>query len=415
MGVFAKLFNWWPRQQAGMTSSYFKMLDGYTPIFSTYDGGVYEMELTRSCIHAFATHASKLQPHVSGSAGQRLQKILESRPNFMMTTAQFLYKTATIVEAQNTAFIVPVLNDMDEIIGYYPATPQQIELIDVDGQPWLRYTFGNGQKAAIELYRCGIVSKYLYNHDFMGEDNRALNPTMQMIHTQNEGIQEGIKTAGLIRFLARASNFAKPEDLAKYRKTFVEENFKSDNGGLVVFPNTMDNIQQVQSHAALVDPEQMRIIQDRVFSYFGCNDSILQNKAVGDAWSAYYEGKIEPFLVQLSLAMTCMTFSPRERATGNEIVWAANRLQYMSNAEKLNVSQGLFDRGILSTNDVMDIWQLPHVEDGEKRYIRKEYAEISQLDAVADLQAQLDSAKNALNASGASAQEGDTDDPSGNS
>lgn len=40
----------------------------------------------------------------------------------------------------------------------------------------------------------------------------------------------------------------------------------------------------------------------------------------------------------------------------------------------------MFDRGILSTNDVMDIWQLPHVPDGDKRYIRKEYAEISKLD-----------------------------------
>ena len=28
----------------------------------------------------------------------------------------------------------------------------------------------------------------------------------------------------------------------------------------------------------------------------------------------------------------------------------------------------------------MDIWQLPHVPDGDKRYIRKEYAEISKLD-----------------------------------
>jgi hypothetical protein len=27
----------------------------------------------------------------------------------------------------------------------------------------------------------------------------------------------------------------------------------------------------------------------------------------------------------------------------------------------------------------MDIWNMPHVEDGDKYYIRKEYAEISQL------------------------------------
>lgn len=61
-------------------------------------------------------------------------------------------------------------------------------------------------------------------------------------------------------------------------------------------------------------------------------------------------------------------------------MWSANRLQYMTNSDKLQVSSQMFDRGILSTNDVMDIWQLPHVPDGDKRYIRKEYAEISKLD-----------------------------------
>ena len=80
------------------------------------------------------------------------------------------------------------------------------------------------------------------------------------------------------------------------------------------------------------------------------------------------------------------------------IFWSANRLQYMTNSDKLLVSQGLFDRGILSTNGVMDIWHLPHVEDGDKRYIRKEYTEVSQLDQVNDLQNQLTAAQNKLNA-----------------
>jgi hypothetical protein len=179
----------------------------------------------------------------------------------------------------------------------------------------------------------------------------------------------------------------------------VENNLGPDAGGLALFPNTYSNIQQIQSAAKIVDPEQLQIIQDRVFTYFGSNEDILKNKAVGDAWSAYYEGKIEPFAIQLSQAMTVMTFSQNERTRKNAIVWSANRLQYMTNADKLQVSSQMFDRGILSLNGVMDIWNLPHVEDGDKRYIRKEYTEISQLDQVSQLQAELASAQAALNAS----------------
>jgi hypothetical protein len=375
------------------------MLDGYTPVFTTYDGGVYEMELTRACIHTFATHCSKLQPHVEGPDNNKgLQAILDSKPNPFMLSAQFLYKTATIYEAQNTCFILPVLDPLDRIIGYYPAAPDQTELREMNGEPFVVYTFGTGEKAAVELSRVGVVSKYLYRNDITGESNDALTPTMQLLSTQNQGIAEGIKNSASFRFMATVGNLIKGTDLTKERQKWVDENLGPGSGGLALFPTQYTNIQQIKSEVKIVDPEQMRLIEGRVYTYFGSNEKILHNQASGDDWSAYYEGKIEPFALQLSQAMTCMTFSANQRTRKNAIFWSANRLQYMTNADKLLVSQGLFDRGILSTNGVMDIWHLPHVEDGDKRYIRKEYTEVSQLDQVTQLQAQLTAAQNQLNA-----------------
>ena len=416
MGAFSKLFG--KAKVKKQIGQYFQMLDGYTPIFSTFDGGVYEMELTRACIHTFATHCSKLLPTVTGPDSLGLQAVLDGRPNLFMTSAQFVYKVATIYEAKNTCFIVPVLDAFDRITGYYPVNPQQVEVLEVDGEPWLRYTFNNGEKAAIELSRCGVVSKFLYKNDIKGENNAALLPTLQLLNTQNQGIVEGIKNSASFRFMATINNFAKGDDLAKERKKWVDENLGPDSGGLALFPNTYSNVQHLQSQAKIVDPEQLKIIQDRVFIYFGSNEDVLLNKAVGDGWSAYYEGKVEPFAIQLSQAMTCMSFDEKQRIgkKARGIVWSANRLQYMTNADKLQVSSQMFDRGILSTNDVMDIWNLPHVEDGDKRYIRKEYTEISQLDQVAELQEELTAAQNALNAQQKPpvAQEpGPDDDPEG--
>jgi hypothetical protein len=165
----------------------------------------------------------------------------------------------------------------------------------------------------------------------------------------------------------------------KERKSWVAENLGTDSGGLALFPNNYTNVQQVQSAAKVVDAEQMEIIQTRVLNYFGTNEDVLQNKTVGDTWGAYYEGKIEPFALQLSQAMTVMTYTDQERKRKNAIVWSANRLQYMTNQDKLQVSSQMFDRGILSTNDVMSIWNLPAVPDGDKRYIRKEYTEVGKL------------------------------------
>lgn len=397
MGAFEFLFKRRPKA-ADQVNTYFKMLDGYSPIFASYDGGVYEMELTRACIHTFANHCSKLQPNVEGADSRHLRELLEGKPNPFMTSSQFVYKVATIYDAKNTCFIAPVLDEFDRLAGYYPVNPAQTEIVDVDGIPYLRYRFRNGQKAAIELFRCGVVSKYLYNSDIFGENNHALQPTLQLLNTQNRGIEEGIKNSASFRFMATVNNFAKGKDLVSERKNWVSENLGVDSGGLALFPNNYTNIQQIQSAAKVVDEEQMKIIQTRALNYFGCNEDVLQNKTVGDAWSAYYEGKIEPFAIQLSQAMTVMSYTAQERKRGNAIVWSANRLQYMTTAEKKEVSTQLFDRAILSTNMVMDIWNLPHVPDGDKRYIRKEYIEISQLDDVTKLQAELKATQAQLNA-----------------
>ena len=396
MGAFDKLFG--KIKVKKELGAFFQMLDGYTPVFTTYDGGVYEMELTRACIHTFASHCSKLQPHVEGPDNKGLQAILDSKPNPFMLSAQFLYKVATIYEAQNTCFILPVLDQLDRLIGFYPAAPDQTELREQNGEPFVVYTFGTGEKAAVELSRVGVVSKYLYRNDITGESNEALNPTMQLLATQNQGIAEGIKNSASFRFMATVGNLIKGTDLVKERQKWVDENLGPDSGGLALFPTQYSNVQQIKSEVKIVDPEQMRLIEGRVYTYFGSNEKILHNQASGDDWSAYYEGKIEPFALQLSQAMTCMAFSSNQRTRKNAIFWSANRLQYMTNTDKLLVSQGLFDRGILSTNGVMDIWHLPHVEDGDKRYIRKEYTEVSQLDQVTELQAQLTAAQNQLNA-----------------
>ena len=117
----------------------------------------------------------------------------------------------------------------------------------------------------------------------------------------------------------------------------------------------------------------MKLIEKNVYQYFMINEDILQNKAYGDAWSAFYEGAIEPFAIQFSEVMTRMLFTLREQGAGNNVLLTANRLLYMSNNDKLNVSSQLLDRGVMSINDIREIWNLPPVEGGDARIIRGEY------------------------------------------
>lgn len=381
MGLFEKIFG---KRKEIQPSGYFRMLNGYSPVFTNAPGSIYEMAVTRAAIHSFASFCSKLKPEQSGSANQHLKYVLQYKPNQFQDTGKFLYRLATILSVNNTAFIVPIMDDwQQQIIGYYPLLPQLSEIVEVRGTPYIRYRFGTGQQAAIELERVGILTAFQYSDELFGESNDALQPTMQLIHTQNQGIMSGVKNSASIRFLAKIANMLDPEMIKKERIRFMEENLSPENeSGVIMFDSKYSEIKQVESKPYTANALQMQAINANVYQYFGTNEAILQNKFTEDEWNAYYEAKIEPFAIQLSLVMTNMTYSQREIAHGNAIYFTANRLQYASNRTKLQVSTQLFDRGILSRNDIMDIWNLAHVEDGDKRYIRKEYTEVEKLNLI---------------------------------
>ena len=371
MGLFDTFFKKAPKPVGRFEGDY-KMLSVYEPKFTRYEGSIYESELVRSAINARATHISKLKVEVLGAARPALQNKLKHGPNQFQTWSQFLYRLSTILDVHNTAFITPVYDIYGEISGIYAPLPDKCSVVQWGSTPYLRYEFAHGQKAAIELDYCGIMTKHQYRSDIFGESNRALFPTMDLISIQDQGIKEGVKSAATFRFMAQMDNFVKPDDLEKERKRFTEKNL-AKGGGLLLFPNTYKNIQQIQAKPFVVDADQMKAIRDSVYEYFGVNEDVLTNKAYGDAWAAFYEGAIEPFAIQLSEILEKLLFTFRERSQGNTVTVTANRLQYMSNNDKLNVTAQLLDRGMLTLNEAREIWQMAPVDGGDVRVIRGEY------------------------------------------
>lgn len=374
MGFFDRFLKNRPKPQ-GKYEGEFKMFNGYTPRFVSWNGHMYESELCRSAINARATHISKLKFDVFGSAKPALQNKLRRGPNEFQSWSQFLYRLSTILDIHNTAFIVPVFDRFGEISGVFVPLPQSCEVVQYNGEPYLRYEFRWGEKASIELTSCGILTKFQYRSDLFGEQNDALRSTMELINMQNQAIEEGVKSAATYRFYAQVNNFSKPEDLKKERKRFSEENFsrEAEGGGILLFPNTYSNINQVKAEPFTISADEHKLIKESVYEYFMVNEDVLENKAYGDAWSAFYEGAIEPFAIQFSEVMTRMLFTFREQGSGNGVMLTANRLQYMTNKDKLDVSTQLVDRGIISLNDAREIWNLAPIEGGDVHIIRGEY------------------------------------------
>ena len=375
MGLFDWLFKDEQVEAAHEAKGYFTTLTAYHPHFTTWRGEIYESELVRAAIDARARNISKLKAEILGSAKPTLQTQLRLRPNGWQTWSQFLYRCSTILDMQNTLVIVPVYDRFMSVTGYYPVLPKRCEVIDVNGEPWLRYEFTNGQRAADRWDNVAVLTRFQYKSDFFGESNHALDPTMKLIHVENEGIEEAVKNGATFRFIGRLNNFAKAEDIALEQSRFNENNLRADGGGILLFPNTYTDIRQIDSKPYTPDENERNYIKTNVFNYFGVNEDIMQSKAYGDAWAAFYESVIEPFAIQFSECMTAAAFTDRERSQGSMIMLTSNRLQYLTTAEKLNVSAQLADRGILNRDEVREIWNLPPLPNGEGQayIIRGEY------------------------------------------
>lgn len=181
--------------------------------------------------------------------------------------------------------------------------------------------------------------------------------------------------------MAVVSNFSDPEDLKKERQRFTRENLRGkDLDGVLLWPNTYKDVKQIEAKPYVADPDQMKQIRENVFYYFGVNEEILTNAAIGDAWSAFYEGSVEPFAIQLSDVLTRMLFTHRERQQGSFIMATSNRMQYMTNKDKLEVSAEMADRGLMTRNEIREIWNLTPLPDeiGNQLPIRGEYYNVGE-------------------------------------
>ena len=126
----------------------------------------------------------------------------------------------------------------------------------------------------------------------------------------------------------------------------------------------MNGFQQVASFQQFAESAEFGMLSQLVehglpgSEYFGVNEDILQNKAFGDSWLAFYEGAVEWFGIQTGESVTRMLYSVREREYGNRFFLTSNRLQYMSNKDKLEAIQAFADRGLMTRNELREIMNL---------------------------------------------------------
>lgn len=359
------------RRPKTATQQFFQTFTEYNPVFTTWQGGVYEAELTRSCVHAFANAVSKLEPHFEGN-NTAVEQLFRSWPNEQMTWSRFLYRLATIYEVDCTAFIVRMHDRYGNTTGLWPLKCNIAEVVSYDDRMWFRFQLPTGKPLAVPADDVCVLSKYQYISDIFGTPNN-MNGTLELLDAQAQAEKNAIKVGSKIMFIGRLVGTMADEDIDNARERFAKQNLSEANTtGMMAYDGRFDAVTPVSHNAYTIDSVEMKRIDDHVYNYFGCNADVLQNKCDEARWDSYYEGKVETFGIQLSDGLNMMLFSRRALLT-NKVVFTANRMQFMTAASKRNMVKDMTDRRIMTVNEGRQILGLPPVEGGDVFINRGEY------------------------------------------
>lgn len=372
--IWEKIFGKEPKQLTNETQ--FKFMNGFTPVFSDFGDDPYTSDVVRSAIHVIASNAAKLKPkhirrldkdvkHVNGN----IEKLLSVRPNEFMSAYDFIYKVVTQREQYNNAFVY-IKWDLNtgQVAGFYPVDISNIEMVEAQNILFVKFQFPNGQKLTAPYSDFIHLRKFYNRNDMFGESNsKALLPTLDLIHTTDEGISNAVKSSAFLRGLIKFTNaMLKPEDIKKQRDAFVQDYMDVSNNGGIAALDAKAEYQELKNDPKMVDDKQMTVIEEKVFKYFNVNKNIIMSNYTEDQWNAFYENVIEPIAIQLSLEFSSKLFSDRAQGHGNEIIFEANRLQYASNTTKVSMVRDIMPLGILSKNEAREIFNLSPIEGGDE-------------------------------------------------
>lgn len=274
----------------------YKTFTEQSPFFHSWDGTLYEQAQTRAIIECIATACSKLKPEFvtpEGSQGSipRVQKLFTAWPNDVMDWPTFLRRVFTILLTETTAYVVPGYDDRDgSIISLWPMKPSYTEVVDYEGEPWMRFHLLTGEVQAYPFYDVAILTRFQLDSDIYGGGNKPLTPTLRLMDAQRQAEEIALKTGADIRFIGKLTTLTHEDDLEKKRNRFAESNLSPRNkSGLMLYDSTIDELKQVNPQNFTIDPDEMSRIDKALYSYFTINEKILSASFTEAEWAAFYE------------------------------------------------------------------------------------------------------------------------------
>lgn len=339
----------------------------------SYNGNYYKSDIVRAAIRPFAAHIGKIEPKIilkdkkgiKTDVNPYLEAVLRT-PNPYMSLQVLLEKTANCLKLNNNAFISIYRNKSGKVISLYPLSAYGArKIFNSSGELFLEFSLTNG---TLQTFRyediIHIRSDFTQSDDIFGESPaETFKDLMEVVKNSDNSIINAIKNGGIIRWIVKYNEVFKQGHLKKKSQEFAEDFLNNDSSVVVTDQNS--EAKQITPTDYVPNASLQDKAKQRIYSYLGTNEAIVQSKYTEDEFQAYFESAIEPIIKQLSDEFTRKIFTFEEQLRGFKIVFSANSLQFASLKSKLNLLQ-MVDRGAMTPNEWREVLNLSAIEGGDK-------------------------------------------------
>lgn len=351
----------------------FQELGTYKSYFGMFGNDIYSSDDVRTAVRTLSEHTAKANPRCTD---KRIERLLQLNPNKYMNGKDFLAKVRNILEVKNTAFVYIERDNTNKVIGFYPIPYQTFTAVEYNNRLFVQFTF-NGMATnflTVPWDDLAVIRKDYVNSDIGGEGNVPLLGTLQVINTMDQGLENAVKsTANLRGILKSTKAMLAPDTLKEQKDNFVKDYMNIENAGGIASLDATQEFIPINLKPTTATAEEQAIYRERVYRYFGVNEKIIKSNYTESEYDAFYESRIEPVLVALSLEFTRKIFTDREVSFGAEFWYESNRLQYASAKTKIAMV-ALVDRGLMTPNEYRQLFNMAPYEGGDEFVLRLDTA-----------------------------------------
>lgn len=399
MGVFKYLKSIMPVSRKKLYGAW---LTDSQPIFTSFGKDIYLSDFVNNAIDRVASEIAKIEIKsiISTDESIRVQndditRLFRFKPNPLQTTSDFLSNVEWLRRKNRNAFIYPQYEiittpngrQFKRYLAFYPLKPSSVYIGVNDGQAWeVRLEFEDGSSYTLPYsdlihlkWRRGANTIVGGGDDYGQANDYDIIRTIDALDKTIQGLPKSIEASLQIKGVYHAKTLADSAKLGNIREDF-EKHITTSKSGMIA-TDLGGEFTPVNINAANIPKEALDFLKSVIQERYGVSAAILSGDYNGEQHSAFYQTAIEEFIIQLEQAMTACLFTTREQDVGHRIKCYYSKVNYMSTKDKMDLANIAKETGIMTLNQINEMFGLEPWEGGNRRLQSLNYVNIEDVDA----------------------------------